>query len=62
MIEDIHGPRRMLAQLARCDGAYLRFAGRLRVEHHRGDELVEQHRDDAIWELMYFGQARLQHR
>jgi hypothetical protein len=57
MIDDLHGPKRVLAHLARFDGAYLRFAGRLRIEHHRGGELVEQHSDDAIWELMYFGHA-----
>jgi hypothetical protein len=41
-------------------GAYLRFASRLRIEHHRGGELVEGHSDDAIWELMYFEHARPQ--
>ena len=58
MIDGIHGPKRVLAHLARFDGAYLRFAGRLRIEHYRGGELVEQYSDDAIWELMYFGHAR----
>jgi hypothetical protein len=55
MIDDIHGPKRMLARLVRFDGAYLRFAGRLEIEHHRSGELVDQHSDEAIWELMYFG-------
>jgi hypothetical protein len=58
MIEDVHGPKRVLAQLARFDGAYLRFAGTLEIEHHRGTELLEQHTSDAIWELMYFGHPR----
>jgi hypothetical protein len=58
MIEDLHGPKRVLAQLARFDGAYLRFAGTLEIEHHRGSELLEKHTSDAIWELMYFGHAR----
>jgi predicted secreted hydrolase len=58
MIEDLYGPKRLLAHLARFDGAYLRFAGTLEIEHHRGAELVEQHSNDAIWELMYFGHAR----
>jgi hypothetical protein len=58
MIEDLHGPKRVLAQLARFDGAYLRFAGTLEIEHHRGTELLEKHTSDAIWELMYFGHAR----
>ena len=59
MIDDIHGPKRVLARLARFDGAYMRFAGRLAIEHYRGSDLVERHSDDAIWELMYFGHARL---
>jgi hypothetical protein len=58
MIDDMHGPKRVLAHLARFDGAYLRFAGTLEIEHHRGTALVEKHRNEAIWELMYFGHAR----
>jgi hypothetical protein len=58
MIDNIHGPKRVLAQLARFDGAYLRFAGTLDIEQHRGAALVEQHSARAIWELMYFGHAR----
>jgi len=61
MIDNIHGPKRVLAHLARFDGAYLRFAGRLRIEHYRGGELVEQHSNDAIWEVMYFGHALTSH-
>jgi hypothetical protein len=40
------------------DGAYLRFAGDLQISRYRGSELLETHKDDAIWELMYFGHAR----
>jgi hypothetical protein len=58
MIDNIHGPKRVLAWLARFDGAYLRFAGTLDVEHHRGTALLEEHSSEAIWELMYFGHAR----
>jgi predicted secreted hydrolase len=58
MIEEMHGPKRVLAQLARFDGAYLRFAGTLSIERHRGAELIEKHTSEAIWELMYFGHAR----
>jgi hypothetical protein len=58
MIDQLHGPKRVLAHLARFDGAYLRFAGNLDIEHHRGRALVEKHRNHAIWELMYFGHAR----
>jgi predicted secreted hydrolase len=58
MIESVHGPKRVLAKLARFDGAYLRFAGTLEIEHRRGAELVDQYTSEAIWELMYFGHAR----
>ena len=57
MIDELHGPKRVLAQLARFDGAYLRFAGNLDIEHHRGADLVEKHTSEAIWELMYLGHA-----
>jgi hypothetical protein len=58
MIDSTAGLRRLLARLARFDGAYLRFAGDIEVSRFRGDELIETHKDDAIWELMYFGHAR----
>jgi hypothetical protein len=58
MIEGIHGPKRALAMLARFDGAYLRFTGKVRVERYRHGDRVEEFADDAIWELMYFGHAR----
>ena len=58
MIDNTRGPKRVLAQLARFDGAYLRFAGTLDIEHHRGTALLEEHSSEAIWELMYFGHAR----
>jgi hypothetical protein len=28
------------------------------VSHERHGELTETHKDEAIWELMYFGRAR----
>jgi CrtC N-terminal lipocalin domain len=58
MIDTIKGVKHVAAKLAGFDGAYLRFAGDLEISRYRGDELVETHKDDAIWELMYFGRAR----
>jgi predicted secreted hydrolase len=58
MIDNIHGLKRLLARLARFDGAYMRFAGILDIEHHRGTALVDKHSSQAIWELMYLGHAR----
>jgi len=58
MLDNIHGPKRVLAQLARFDGAYLRFTGTLDIERCHGDALAEKHSSTAIWELMYFGHSR----
>jgi hypothetical protein len=58
MIDRMPSLKRMLAKLARFDGAYLRFAGTLDIEHHRRTGLVEKRSSEAIWELMYFGHAR----
>ena len=59
MIEGLHGVKRAAAELLRFDGAYLRFFGEIRIEHYRGDEIVDQAvTEDAIWELMYLGRAR----
>ncbi len=58
MVDTIKGVKRIAARLAHFDGAYLRFVGDLEISRYRGDELAESYRDDAIWELMYFGHAR----
>lgn len=57
-IDDLKGPKKAAAKLAGFDGAYLRFAGELRIEHYQSGQLVDSHADDALWELMYFGKAR----
>ncbi|MDQ5871331.1 MAG: hydroxyneurosporene dehydrogenase [Acidobacteriota bacterium] len=60
MIEDLHGVKRVVAALLHFDGAYLRFSGEVRVEHYQGAAIVDQYvTEDAIWELMYFGHARV---
>jgi hypothetical protein len=46
---------RKLAAIASAD---LRFAGDIEISRYHGAALVETHRADAIWELMYFGHAR----
>lgn len=58
MIDTIKGVKRIAAKLAHFDGAYLRFVGDLEISRYRGGELAETYKDDAIWELMYFGHAR----
>jgi hypothetical protein len=57
-IDGLKGPKKAAARLAGFDGAYLRFAGELRIEHYTGEQLVDSYTDDALWELMYFGKAR----
>jgi hypothetical protein len=58
MVDELPRTKRLLAKLARFDGAYLRFAGPMTVTVFRLGEQVEAFSDDAIWELMYFGHAR----
>jgi hypothetical protein len=58
LIDSIHGFKKLAAELVRFDGAYLRFTGEVRVERIVDNRVVEEHRDEAIWELMYFGHAR----
>jgi hypothetical protein len=57
MADAIKGIKRIAARLAHFDGAYLRFADEVEVARYRGGELAETHKNDAIWELMYFGHA-----
>jgi hypothetical protein len=60
VIEGLHGIKRVAAELLRFDGAYLRFSGEIRVEHYQGAEIIDEYAtEDAIWELMYFGHARV---
>jgi hypothetical protein len=58
MIDGVKGLKHIAARLAHFDGAYLRFAGDVEVSHDRGAERIETYKDEAIWELMYFGHAR----
>ena len=58
MVDELPRLKRVLAKLARFDGAYLRFAGPMTVTVYRAGERVEEYADDAIWELMYFGHSR----
>jgi hypothetical protein len=58
MVDSVKGVKRIAARLAHFDGAYLRFVGEIEIRWYRGTQLVETHKDDAIWELMYFGPAR----
>jgi hypothetical protein len=57
LIDEVHGIKHLLARLARFDGAYLRFTGRVQLEHFVQGTKVEDLSDPGIWELMYFGRA-----
>src|SRR6202051_911920 len=58
MVDTIKGVKRIAAKLVDFEGAYLRFVGELQISRYRAGELVETYKDDAIWELMYFGHPR----
>jgi hypothetical protein len=58
MADSLKGVKRIAAKLTRFDGAYLRFVGDIEISRYSGHGLVETHKDQAIWELMYFGHAR----
>jgi hypothetical protein len=51
--------KRIIARLIGFDGAYHRFTGKVTVEKFERGVRVERFDDRAIWELMYFGKARL---
>ncbi|HEX6626551.1 MAG TPA: hypothetical protein VF105_01235 [Gemmatimonadaceae bacterium] len=55
LIETVSGFKRLLAELARFDGAYLRFTGSVQLERFVNGGLVEDVSDPGIWEMMYFG-------
>lgn len=54
-INGLTGLRRLLARLVRFDGAYLRFRGDVQVDAHTSGRDAGTARDDAVWEIMYFG-------
>src|SRR3989441_3958311 len=58
MVDSITGFKHFAARLANFDGAYLRFVGDHEITRYQHDDLVETHKAEAIWELMYFGRAR----
>ncbi|WP_223628974.1 hydroxyneurosporene dehydrogenase [Microbacterium sp. EST19A] len=58
-IERMKGLRRLTARLKQRDGAYHRFVGDVTVERWQGTTLVEKFANEASWELMYFGQPRI---
>jgi hypothetical protein len=58
LINELDGVKKVAAILVRFDGAYLRFTGELRIEHHHAGKIVGSYTDSAIWELMYLGKTR----
>jgi hypothetical protein len=51
--------KRLIANILGFDGAYHRFTGKVTIEKFDRDVRVEGFDDQAIWELMYFGKARV---
>ncbi|MDR3344159.1 MAG: hypothetical protein LBT21_00980 [Oscillospiraceae bacterium] len=55
MIEQLKGIQRLGAKLIGFNGAYHRFAGKVKLERFEGEKIAETLEAPAIWELMYFG-------
>jgi hypothetical protein len=55
LINELDGFKKVAATLVGFDGAYLRFTGELRIEHHHVGQIIDGYADSAIWELMYLG-------
>jgi len=55
LIDQVSGVKHVLARLKRFDGAYLRFTGRVQLEHFVDGDKVEDVSDQGIWEMMYLG-------
>jgi hypothetical protein len=51
--------KRLIARIVGFDGAYHRFTGKVTIEKFESEVRVEIFDGHAIWELMYFGKARL---
>lgn len=47
--------KKIMAKLAGFDGSYLRFTGKVQLQHFVNGKLVENVSDPGIWEMMYFG-------
>lgn len=58
LIETLHGRTKAAARLLGFTGAYLRFSGRIRVQHFHDAQPVDEFASDAMWELMYLGRNR----
>lgn len=58
LIDNVKGIKRVLAKLVGFDGSYLRFTGKVRLEHFVDGVKIEDVSDPGIWELMYFGHVR----
>jgi hypothetical protein len=58
LINELDGFKKVAAKLVRFDGAYLRFTGELRIDHHHAGKIAGSYTDSAIWELMYLGKTR----
>jgi hypothetical protein len=52
LIDALHGLKKVAATPVRFDGAYLRFAGELRIEHRHARKVIDSYNDSAVWELI----------
>ena len=57
MLDQIKGPKKILAKLSGFDGAYLRFSGQVQLEILDCDRVFDTHQSHGLWEEMYFGET-----
>lgn len=58
MIESTRGIQKLFAKIMGFDGSYIRFTGGVSLEVYQNNQLVDSLKDNAIWELMYFGKYK----
>jgi hypothetical protein len=58
LVDTIHGIQHYLARMIGFEGMFLRFTGDLAIDAFEGGKAIASERDEAIWELMYFGHVR----
>ena len=55
LIEQLPEEMRPMVAATGFDGAYIRFSGKVELERRVGASPVETWENDAVWEMMYFG-------
>ncbi|MCH4175944.1 MAG: hypothetical protein LKF43_00455 [Streptococcaceae bacterium] len=57
MVDQLPKLKKIAAEIAGFDGAYLRFKGKVKLEIFENDKVTEVFENEAIWEEVYFGKT-----